>query len=121
MSYGRNIYNLNGRSIFFLHKILGPFFCNSMTHRESASLRSHQNPSFSVFQAGLPDDARVLHHRDVLSPDGPCCGGMELIASHRLKTKGNRSSPTSAGRLPHNTSAEDKGLATPHTGTELDP
>lgn len=93
MSYSRNIYNLNGRSIFSLHKILGPFFCNSKTHRESASLHSHQRPCLSVFQAGLPDDARVLHRRDVLSPDCPCCGGMELIASHLLKTKGNPTIP----------------------------
>lgn len=68
-----------------------------MTHRDSTSLCSHQRPCLSVFQAGLPDDARVLHHRDVLSPDRPCCGRMELIASHRLKTKGNPTIPNISG------------------------
>lgn len=91
MSYGKNIYNLNERSIFPHIQVLGPY-SSAITFKESISFSSLQAPeaiTVSVFQVGLPDDARVLHHRDVLSPDRSCCGGMELIASHHLKIKGN--------------------------------
>ncbi|XP_076791291.1 P protein isoform X1 [Arvicanthis niloticus] len=42
-----------------------------------------------VSMVGLPYDAHVLYHWDVLSPDCSHCGGMELTDSHHLQTKGN--------------------------------